>query len=66
MTPETDSSSTSSKETPAQPLSSLAASSTAIYQVRVQAEFLELAFDIDTLLGQLQSLGGLSQVGSAN
>jgi hypothetical protein len=64
MTPETDSLTDSLKET--QPLSSLNTSLTAIYQVRVQAEFLELAFDIDTLLGQLQNLGGLSQVGSAN
>ncbi len=61
MTQETD----SSKETQAKPLQSLT-TYIAIYQVRVQAEFLELEFDIDTLLGQLQSLGRLSQVGSSN
>lgn len=61
MTPETD----TSKETQAKPLQSLA-SYIAIYQVRVQAEFLELEFDIDTLLAQLQSLGRLSQIGSSN
>ncbi len=53
-------------EAKAQPLSSLTDSTTKLYQVRVQAEFLELEFDIDTLLGQLQSLSRLSQAGSAN
>jgi hypothetical protein len=61
MTKEID----SSKEAKAQPLSSLTPS-TNFYQVRVQAEFLELEFDIDTLLVQLQSLSRLSQVGSAS
>lgn len=53
-------------EAKAQPLSSLTASTTKLYEVRVQAEFLELEFDIDTLLGQLQSLSRLSQARSAN
>ena len=61
MTKEID----SSKEAKAQPLSSFTPSAN-LYQVRVQAEFLELEFDIDTLLVQLQSLSRLSQVGSAS
>lgn len=64
MNPEIDLLADSLKETFSQPLATLP--TVAIYQVRVQAEFLKLAFDIDTLLGQLQNLGGLSQVGSAN
>ncbi len=53
-------------EAKAQPLSSLNSSTAKLYQVQVQAEFLELKFDIDTLLAQLQSLSRLSQVGSSN
>lgn len=39
---------------------------TQLYEVRVQAEFLELEIDIDTLLGKLQNLSRLSEVGSTN
>jgi hypothetical protein len=59
MTKETD----PSKEAKAQPLPSLIPSTAKLYEIRLQAEFLELEFDIDTLLVQLQSLSRLSQVG---
>lgn len=41
-------------------------SDTQLYEVKVQAEFLELEIDIDTLLGQLQNLSRLSEAGSSN
>jgi hypothetical protein len=53
-------------EAKAQPLSSLISSTAKLYQVRIQAEFLELEFDIDTLLAQLQNLNNLNHIGSAS
>ncbi|AFY72278.1 hypothetical protein Syn7502_00105 [Synechococcus sp. PCC 7502] len=57
-----------SKEAKSQPLPSSILSSKSstvnFNQVRMQAELLELEFDIDTLLGQLQNLSRLSQTGS--